>query len=159
MNNEELYHKTVNILVQAYFNDTLEHTQCRACAVGNIVAANMGMKLQFNEEYRYIAPTDFVPDDPKKDSGLWFDAIGSGDVKKSFITEDILRQVKATGYSPYELMLIEFAFEHPENKGSSPDEYMFNGLMSVIDVLDEIHENKDSVVTQVSKSKFQKEPI
>jgi hypothetical protein len=39
---EPLYHKTIGILVDAYFDDTLQHGNCSACAVGNLVAAAKG---------------------------------------------------------------------------------------------------------------------
>ncbi len=44
MKNKSLYDKTVSILVDAYMNDTLQHGNCFACAVGNIVAANCDVK-------------------------------------------------------------------------------------------------------------------
>ncbi len=37
MKNKEQFEKTVQVLVKAYFEGTLEHMDCRACAVGNIV--------------------------------------------------------------------------------------------------------------------------
>jgi len=39
------FENTVDILVKAYINDTLEHNNCYACAVGNIVAHNMGERF------------------------------------------------------------------------------------------------------------------
>lgn len=42
MKRPELYQKTVDILVKAYFDDTLQHGNCYACAVGNIIAGNCG---------------------------------------------------------------------------------------------------------------------
>jgi len=153
MKRPELYHRTVDILVQAYFNDTLEHCQCRACAVGNIVAANMGMKLGYNEFFNCIVPEKFKVNTPTGDSGLWYQAIYSGGINKKALSDDVMCQVLCTGYAAQELAKIESAFEYCE-RGNSKEDYMFNGLMAVINCLDEIHENHDTEISQSSKSKF-----
>lgn len=153
MKNPELYHKTVDVLVRAYFNDTLEHLNCRACAVGNLVAAGMGMKLVFIGITGDIVPAGFVPGDVTKDSGMWLDAIGRGCVSWLKMTDDIAMQVKSTGYTAEELAWIEHAFEHAD-LGRKTDEWMFNGLMAVIDVLDQIHENTDETTTTTTKARF-----
>lgn len=144
---ETLYHRTIDILVQAYFNDTLEHGNCCACAVGNIISANMGKKYVKSTRTTHV--------------NLWEECNGSyyGSHWRSWFS-DIrstigMEQIISTGYSLDEVFKIEMAFERAD-KGHSSDEWMFNGLMSVIDVLDEIHENKDASVTTVSKNKFQK---
>src|SRR5258706_8814339 len=49
MKNELLYNKTINILKEAYFNNTLQHNNCYACAVGNIIAGNMGLKFYMGD--------------------------------------------------------------------------------------------------------------
>lgn len=159
MNNPELYKRTVDILVNAYFNDTLKHGHCHACAVGNIVAANCGIvNIASNSEWieKAIAPA----------------SLGWAEV---FLTERLLskqlrmpkmyRRIKAakyqidsTGYTWQELAKIEYAFETAPNGGSN-DEWMFNGLMAVIDVLDEIHDNKDSEVTTQTKKRFNKNKV
>jgi hypothetical protein len=152
---EELYNKTVGILVGAYFNDTLEHTNCHACAVGNMVAANMGIELERKPGYGIRSKGSGYGQDPYKNAGLWFSAIGLMKVLENRITDDITLQVKATGYSIYELAMIEYAFETTE-RGSSVDEWMFNGLMDVIDVLDKIHQNTDVELTKITKQRFLK---
>ncbi len=158
MKNETLYNKTVDILVQAYLNDTLIHGNCFACAVGNMVASNMGFqfvvdnstnhnphRLGWGEGYFYssnnIKPT-------------WFDMCGPyGGLE--YESPKALEQIKSTGYSFEELIRIERAFE-VSDRGNSKDEYMFNGLMAVIEVLDQIHENTDTVITETTKRKFNK---
>ena len=137
---EQLYNKTVDILVQAYFNDTLIHGNCASCAVGNIVAHNMG--------YTYTSDKKFwecsIPN--------WYDVFRAyqkyeGKAKK---------QIDSTGYTWQELAKVEKAFESA-GKGNSGDDYMFNGLMAVIDVLDIIHENTDEKATTETKKRFVKQ--
>jgi len=60
-------------------------------------------------------------------------------------------EIESSGYKLHEFALIENAFE----KGYKGNDKMFNGLMSVVDCLDEIHKNKDVLITQNSKSLFQ----
>lgn len=156
MKNEELYHKTVDILVQAYFNDTLAHSDCSACAVGNIVAANTGIVF---EKCKYSG--SFYWKD--NEGPFWGNLFHTdSDTKEQIfdgaylIDEKVLCEIKSTGYNVYDLMKIEYAFE-TALKGKSSDEWMFNGLMAVIEVLDQIHENENKEVTNISKQKFQKQ--
>lgn len=159
MKKPELYQKTVDILVDAYFNDTLQHGNQCGCAVGNIVAANCGINLCKKDDN--IMPDYFTSSDDiniVKDltnNGLWYDAIFGGSVFTDGLTLNILKQVESTGYTYLELAKIERAFEGSK-QGNSDDEWMFNGLMSVIDVLDEIHENNDAAATDAAKKRFQK---
>lgn len=154
MNKPELYHKTVNILVDAYFNDTLIHNNCHACAVGNIVAANRGFKYvpTCDEDLKVIWQQDT--------DGIWSDvfitiANGIQDVYPSLYKREAKKQIDATGYSYQDLAKIEYAFETAP-KGESNDEWMFNGLMGVIDVLDQIHNNIDTTTTRATKERFVK---
>lgn len=152
MINPALYHKTVDILVQAYFNDTLEHGNCHACAVGNLVAANTGIgftRIGFNGN---------MWSDNTPEWGFVFMSQISHGVNQQIINPhryigEAKRQIDSTGYTWQQLAKIEYAFETAP-KGKSDDEWMFNGLMAVIDVLDEIHENKDEAVTKDIKGKF-----
>ncbi len=166
---EQLYHKTVDILVQAYFNDTLKHSDCCACAVGNIIAANLGYNIKNNEDSRY--PMVWVDGGgcklpypgSGKDSFGWGAAIVEG-VNENHNYGEAKKQIDASGYSIYELAYIEKAFESANKEfffGDDPpsDEIMFKGLMEVINILDQIHENKDEVVTNSSKQKFTKREL
>lgn len=156
MINPELYQRTVDILVKAYFEDTLEHTNCRACAVGNIVAANMGIVLCRTGNFLSdIMPKNFIPHNPESDSGVWYGAIHDRRIHEHNMTFAVIKQVESTGYKAEELAEIEYAFENVPHIDSE-DEWMFNGLMAVIDVLDEIHQNTDKGVTEVSKKRFEK---
>lgn len=160
MRNPELYQKTVDILVAAYFNDTLQHNNCYACAVGNIVAANSGMKFRADPSSdRPIYWDGYTPYSKRwrNDNGVpiaktpgWFAVLHpdtTGDKKQGE------SEVAASGYDSKDLGLIEYAFE-AASRGYTPDEYMFNGLMAVIDVLDKIHGNTDAELTSQSKKRF-----
>jgi hypothetical protein len=165
MQREQLYHKTVDILVQAYFNDTLQHGNCYACAVGNMIAGNMGKRFVkgeyvkgSNRELYFIwdgnAPVYYGDGD---DYRTTLTCKISWPISKN-LTEYQTQQLISTGYSFDELTEIEKSFEGAD-KGLDNDEWMFNGLMDVIDVLDIIHENKDEATTKSSKKKFTKETI
>jgi hypothetical protein len=153
MKNAELYHKTVNILVEAYFNDTLAHSDCSACAVGNIVAYNKGLKLKrikfLDRSHVIVVNADYGA------NTKWFEIVdfGGGIDEKALKDKETLEQISCTGYSPKEIVEIEHAFENCD-KGNSEDEFMFNGLCAVIDALDVIHDNKDTTLTATNKAKF-----
>lgn len=145
------FNYTVNVLVKAYLNDELEHSVCSACAVGNIVANAIGTKPRrlAKPEQRTIGRHGFIQhirfdnylfenDEPVEwpevfmtcgDEQVWGNRI---------IPQSTLNKIKATGYSIQELAKIEYAFETAPC-GVSEDEWMFNGLMAVVDVLAEIH--------------------
>ena len=72
----ERFHETVGILVKAYLNDTLEHTNCHACAVGNMIASKMGISIIKNKR-----GMEWSTSDP-----AWFDAIGCGEFDSSEVT-------------------------------------------------------------------------
>lgn len=151
MKNESLYQDTVDILVNAYFNNTLAHGYCTACAVGNIVAANCGFNLERNT-MEWLDGDDTT-------TGKWsFVFMTTNNIQcvlPHLYQDEARRQIDSTGYTWQELAKIEYAFESAP-RGKSEDEWMFNGLMAVIDVLDEIHENKELEVTKSTKLKFAK---
>lgn len=140
--NIELYNKTVEILYQAYFDDTLTHGNCQACAVGNMVAANMGIPVRrFHIGYMGVS---------------W--ARGCNSWHNVFMTETDTRiqlvrienysgdakvQIDSTGYAWHELAAIELAFEKADS-GNSEEDHMFNGLVAVLEVLKQIHEIDDN---------------
>jgi len=131
------FNSTVDILVKAYLNDTLEHGDCKACAVGNMVRSAAYPLWE-------------------KDSGAWYDIVVCGNVSDQF--EQLAKdQVIATGYSKKELKSIEKAFENADgdydNFGDVIDTY--HGLMAVVDVLAEIH-NIDLSSKEEAKKLFVK---
>jgi len=130
------FHYTVNVLVKAYLNDTLKHDFCTACAVGNIIAEANNVKLTKN--FGGFITWDkcgphwgrlFLTDSHTGDQMINADRIKY---------PEIIEPIKATGYKWRELARIEYAFETAD-KGNNEDEWMFNGLMAVVDVLAEIH--------------------
>jgi hypothetical protein len=124
MTQKEKFNDTVSILVKAYLNETLVHGSCVACAVGNIIADKCG--------YKYVSVGSlYSPQLRWKDNvpQRWIDGLSN------VVQSD---QTIATGYTVKELSVIERAFEC-SSFGENDDEWMFNGLMNVVDVLAEIH--------------------
>lgn len=161
MINETLYNKTVDILVQAYFNDTLMLQECTACAVGNIVAANNGykiVKVGENMMWQDEGKDVFYPQwanvlaTPKYNFFQRFFVSNRQWFHLEKFCDSAKEEILSSGYDLPEFARIENAFE----KGAIGKDKMFNGLMAVIDVLDEIHQNKDCNVTESTKSKFVK---
>lgn len=113
------FNHTVNVLVKAYINDTLQHGSCSACAVGNIISAN-GYELD-RRSLLYMSWYEEL-------TGVYF--LGN--------PTEAEKQISVTGYSRLELAKIEMAFEK-QNKEEETEDRMFYGLMRVVDVLAEIH--------------------
>jgi hypothetical protein len=149
MNRPELYKKTVDILYDAYFNDTLEHDNCYACAVGNIIAANCGFR--FNKHYPAEGRSLYWDGhDPytkvwpmNRDESVTLPA-WYAHVKRhnSFNKTKAIAEVRSTGYSNEDLNKIEDAFENADYN-ESDDVWMFNGLVAVLEMLKKIHEVTD----------------
>ncbi len=162
MKNHELYSKTVDILVQAYFNDTLEHGNYCGCAVGNIIAANFGIELVKSSGKKSEVHPKMIPDfsytanrghlENPFHNGIWYYFKDKNKTPNGVVEQ----QVVMTGYSWEELLRIERAFENAWGY-TTDDERMFCGLMAVIECLDLIHENNDTAITLTSKQKFQKQ--
>lgn len=132
MKNKELFDRTVKILVNAYLNNTLVHNNCCACAVGNLIAANLQIKYDPYLKWtgRQLAWSKVFVTMPFKSEQVQRPWAYNGSAKE---------QIDATGYTWQELALIEAAFESaPKNIGN--DERMFSGLMAVVDALCQIHD-------------------
>lgn len=141
------FEKTVDILVKAYLNDTLVHGYCAACAVGNIIAHANKIKITIDCGAPRWVGTKMFPE--------WDEVFYTGahptDADAQVIVMDGYRggakeQIDSTGYSVVELAKIEKSFEahnpsyfidYPTQKDM--EQWMFNGLMAVVDVLAEIH--------------------
>jgi hypothetical protein len=120
MKNPELFNKTIGILVKAYQNDTLKHGDCCGCAFGNMVVANMGYSLS------------------GRDGQEWYNCTGTpGQVDIQYYKGLAKQEIESTGYTPFEMVLIENAFESFD---ALEDRDGFKGLMSVCDALMQIHE-------------------
>lgn len=160
------FENTVDILVKAYLNDTLKHGNCCACAVGNIIAANMGFEFCHEDPSAIKSPSwkghpyPAYSEDGRSVNGWGAAFYTSGWSGRQQITREnlskkpVIEQIMSTGYSWEELAKIEHSFETGD-MGESEDEYMFNGLMAVVDVLAEIH-NIDLSEKKVAKKLFQK---
>jgi hypothetical protein len=127
------FNQTVNVLVQAYLNDTLEHSNCYACAVGNIIAAANGFKYTKSD----FAFCELTWDDNHRNA-QWYDLVLGTRSKEA------IDQATSTGYSVEEIIRIEAAFECVECPtgdimDTTNDQWMYDGLMAVVDVLAEIH--------------------
>lgn len=136
MKNQELFDRTVGILVKAYFNETLLHYNCCACAVGNLVAANLHYK--FNSENYWEEQVS-----PQYDNGWASVFATSGSTQKMnrnnyHLIASAKEQIDATGYTITELARIELAFERAYEYKDTDNE-RFDGLMNVIDALQFIH--------------------
>jgi len=147
MKNKEQFDKTIKILVNAYLNNTLVHNNCCACAVGNIIAANL--KIKYDQDLKWIGrqlawSTVFVTKRSKIEQTQCPWAY-NGNAKE---------QIDATGYSWQKLALLEAAFERAP-LGKTSEERMFNGLMAVVDTLCQIHEMAEEV-KQATKELFVK---
>jgi hypothetical protein len=68
----------------------------------------------------------------------WMNVFRDGEVQYSNYNGKSKELIDSTGYTVYELARIEEAFEDVDSNCTN-DEWMFNGLMAVIEVLAEIH--------------------
>jgi hypothetical protein len=147
------FESTVKILVEAYLNDTLEHGNCYACAVGNIVAANMGHSFVPCQDRTSKKITWDITKGlyaGRGDYGSWYETLGL-DFFGATPSVRGRMEIESTGYSDRELIRIENAFEGASWLGDR----MFNGLMAVVDVLAEIH-GVDLSVKESAKKLFVK---
>lgn len=145
---KERFDKSVDILVKAYLNDTLVHGNCYACAVGNLVAAGLGVgfvekpmaqkRLRWDNGALYPGSHGwglaFCTDEDTDDDGK---LVSTQDLCERWLqSEAVSTQIEATGYDWLELARVEYAFESAEGKSAyNKDVWMFNGLMAVITVL------------------------
>lgn len=141
------FNHTINILVQAYLNNTLKKGDCRACAVGNILGTHQwsslfvtcnseegGGKRQIiaRPECVLISSNGHILQVP-----IWSlpEPLPKQVVQR---IKEVQEAIIASGYTIEELARVENAFElAPE--GNNSDEAIFNGLMAVVDVLADIH--------------------
>lgn len=158
MKNKQLYDKTLSILIDAYMNNTLENAYCTSCAIGNIIAANCGYKLIKDEkatkqrgrlQLNWLMPDGTVrlPLQPEWSIfSVYQDTmLIKNDGKINDKWHEAIKQIGSTGYSLSELNRIEFAFETRDDNvdkfSLTKDERLIYGLLRVIDMLNEIHEN------------------
>lgn len=152
------FNHTVNVLVKAYLDNTLRHGNCSACAVGNIVGGPewSALFITMDEKCQLVAGEDEICAEWRFRKGIYkLSQLPESTVAKAKEILTAAREmVKLSGYSIQELMRIEFAFE-TSDKGNNDDEWMFNGLMAVVDQLAIIH-NVDLTQKESAKKLFVK---
>lgn len=134
------FENSVDVLIKAYMNDTLDHGTCGACAVGNLVFEATGKETAWDRGWGSVFFTD-----PHSKNQFFKPREYYGNAK---------HEIDSTGYPLKSLMRIEYAFE-TARKGKCSDDWMFNGLMAVVDVLAEIH-GVDLTVKEAAIGEFQK---
>lgn len=132
-----IFEKTVDILVKAYLSGTLEHGNCCACAVGNIIADSCN--------YKYIKSHSSCQE--------WTWLMARPVWYKDGVGVIYCDQIESTGYTLDQLQRIEKAFEDVYKIRSMDP--MFQGLMQVLDVLADIHKI-DLTVKEQAKQLFVK---
>ena len=160
MKNKETFEKTIAILVKAYHEGVLLHGDYCACAVGNIISSNLSLKIQ--RKHHILQPS---PDRYRK-AGLagfyewvkedslephWNNVFHTIETGQEFRIHnyqgEAKRQIDSSGYDLESLMRIEKAFDTHKY---IDDKDGYKGLMSVCDVLMEIHE---CTAEQITKAK------
>lgn len=144
-NRPELYKKTCNILFESYFNDTLQHNNFCGCAAGNIIAANMGIKMKKREVY---GGTFIKWDHPVHSGRDWFYKCSRDNYYRSYSKKLAEKEIASTGYKVHEIQEIERAFEAGMEDKSHSENNMFKGLCNVLDVLKSIHNIVDDTQTE-----------
>lgn len=135
MTEQEKFDRAVNVLVQAFLNDTLEHGSCTRCAVGNLVGAlaypgaHEGMGRARGIEY-------VLPNGEIKRAG-WFSIMRNGNASWMLENEkqDGEEQRAALGYTWQQIEAIEKAFEEIKYNQHA----MYDGMMAVVTELALIH--------------------
>lgn len=164
------FNHSVNVLVKGYLDDTLKHGNCYACAVGNLICDSMGFEWEKNLNggiYSVMWKNQFYPTRVFTSILGWaavfctsLQELDDINLKKVQIIKmnnykgTAKEQIDSTGYTVEELARIEYAFETASEEG----DYMYNGLMAVVDVLADIH-NVDLSSKEVSKELFKKELV
>jgi hypothetical protein len=137
---------SVWVLTKAYLNGNLQNGNCAACAVGNLIADALGIRVT-----RLITAKDHEHYGHPGNRLIWVGAepnwLGAlfGKRDDDFADEHGYsrdEQLAATGYSLDELSSIEVAFESARRMNyfiCLPAEATYQGLLAVVDVLAEIH--------------------
>ena len=146
MNRSELYYKTITTLNDAWRKGGLSKGKCAACAVGNMLGTNKWASLFCTRK------------------GVQHSMSLNDHVAEAVLlnwTETLARQVYSqgvyaiyeSGYTQQELMRVEFAFETAPEVEDNERQSQYNGLCSVFEVLQQIHEVEFSIA-QTSKEEL-----
>ncbi len=140
------FNHSVGVLVKAFFEGTLEHENCYACAVGNLITCANDLKyIRGKKDVRlcwdgFMNIYDHTYTVTARDQEENWMAVITGRRNDNLNYYNGRRKeiIDSTGYTVGELSLIEDAFEQAPF-GNNDEEWMFNGLMAVVNVLAEIH--------------------
>ena len=155
MRNQELFNRTIDILVKAYQNDTLVYSDCAACALGNMIAANNGIRLIREADFVFISPAsnDMV-------CGVKYDYwhmavwVATGKLCAN-ASIDYINVLETTGYTAKQCAEIELSFYtgvcYDPNDELDGADNTFQGLMSVVDTLMTIHEATETEATEAKE--------
>ena len=126
------FQQTVDVLVKAYLNDTLNALDCAACAVANLISHQLNAKPVYKRGVHITAPV-FISQSGERFCVPWegYDAVLDIDLALPKTNVN-----KLIGYSNKDIARIEIAFLRGVGKSNIDN---FNGLMAVVDVLAEIH--------------------
>lgn len=144
MKREELFTRTVEVLVNAYNNNMLIHGDCRACAVGNMVYGATGERTGGWYNILMPAKNSFLPITKEKCEDIYNNVVQHSTMYENW--KDYLSEINSTGYTLYELLAIEAAFESQtllDERRLKDDPTVKNGmygLRAVYDTLLKIHE-------------------
>lgn len=148
------FEKSIDILVKAYLNDTLKHGSCRACAVANLLAdrcKSLGIDVS-RWVSSFVTPELFdcrLPQLIASENELVAKTVigfrlMSIESLRIMMPEETERAVQEThllfdgaDYTKAQYAAIENAFETAP-QGESEDQWMFNGLMAVVEILADI---------------------
>lgn len=173
MNRPELYQKTIDKLLDAYNNGTLEHGNCEMCAVGNICESGGWAALFCTQSSGYQIEAQKGKIVQNLRPILYGQDIFIVESEQNVLKRARARNViRKSGYSRKELMKIEFVFETSvSNTKEGYDKLVyldshkkmgqFIGLTAVLNVLREIHEvdkeesnNSHAKLKTIAKEKF-----
>ena len=145
MKTSKRFNNAISALVKGYMNNTLRKGTCTTCAVGNIVAASLGVEVDVSDNEQFDK------------YGEWsnvFVTLDNGEqrIRLEYYQGAPKYEIDATGYTVSELIRVESAFEsntfiHNDNyKLHTMDEIeedQYRGLMAVLDVLCDIEGIED----------------
>ena len=139
---KEIYQKSVDILLDSYNAGTLFHSNCSACAVGNLIAANNNIELVKSISRSRQTQTARWSQGKPIWQLVFFTSIEGQDVCMDYYKGGAKTEIDSTGIPLTELMAIEKAFESVSGEEENNGQY--KGLCAVLDVM------KDMVSEEVA---------
>jgi hypothetical protein len=137
------FESAIKKLVKAYFNNTLTKGDCKRCGTGTLVGGS-----EWADAATIISSEDQPSNKWKVPSRKTIEEVMStnendpneikrlADTREKEVNECIEKSEKASGYSIYELLEIEQAFE--QNTNRSDEDMQYKGLCAVFEKLCEL---------------------